>query len=188
MTQRSPAPIIRRTVKRLRFGCAARDDLNLPPPADALARLRIFEHRVVSVNLVLRLEVVRIGGSPVAIQSGSNLSVFHINSLTIAVDAEARKSLVRFQHNIGRDGWHPMRSEPRSRARPIEVAFFDFVSARAGESRFVLDRSQANRRTFAKGQPQSNGDRFRHSLSRAPSAGFPPPGRGRNLSARRVFG
>src|SRR3954464_1308987 len=54
--------------------------LNLPPPADALARLRIFEHRVLSVNLVLPFEVVRIGGSPVAIQSRSNLSVFHIKS------------------------------------------------------------------------------------------------------------
>src|SRR5205814_7942476 len=37
--------------------------LNLPPTADALARLRIFEHRVLSVNLMLRLEVVRVGGS-----------------------------------------------------------------------------------------------------------------------------
>jgi len=147
VTQRSPAPIIRRTVKRLRFGCAARDDLNLPPPADALARLRIFEHRVVSVNLVLRLEVVRIGGSPVAIQSGSNLSVFHINSLTIAVDAEARKSLVRFQHNIGRDGWHPMRSEPRSRARPIEIALFDLSAHARGSqgSRSIEARRTAGR-------------------------------------------
>jgi hypothetical protein len=134
-------------VKRLRFGCAARDDLNLPPPADALARLRIFEHRVVSVNLVLRLEVVRIGGSPVAIQSGSNLSVFHINSLTIAVDAEARKSLVRFQHNIGRDGWHPMRSEPRSRARPIEIALFDLSAHARGShgSRSIEARRTAGR-------------------------------------------
>jgi hypothetical protein len=54
--------------------------LNPPPPADALARLRIFEHRVLSVNLVLSLEVVRIGGGPVAIQSRSDLSVFHIKS------------------------------------------------------------------------------------------------------------
>jgi hypothetical protein len=29
---------------------------------------------------VLRLEVVRIGGRPVAIQSRSNLSVFHLKS------------------------------------------------------------------------------------------------------------
>ena len=54
-------------------------------------------------------------------------------------------------HDIGRDGRHPMRSEPRSWARPIEVALFDFVSAGAVESRFVLDRSQVNRRTSAKG-------------------------------------
>jgi hypothetical protein len=50
------------------------------PATDALARLRIFEHGVFSVNVVLRLEVVRIGGSPVAIQSRSNLSVFHIKA------------------------------------------------------------------------------------------------------------
>src|SRR5260221_5239863 len=63
--------------------------LNLPPPANALARLRIFEHCVLSVNLVLPLEVVRIGGGPVAIQSPSNLSVFQYQiSLTIAVDVE----------------------------------------------------------------------------------------------------
>src|SRR6202008_1163118 len=61
--------------------------LYVPAAADALARLRIFEHRVLSVNLVLRLEIVRIGGSPMAIQSRSNLSVFHIKPpLTISVD------------------------------------------------------------------------------------------------------
>src|SRR3954453_17675270 len=39
--------------------------LYLPPAAYALARLRIFEHRVLSVNLMFHLEVVRIRGSPV---------------------------------------------------------------------------------------------------------------------------
>jgi hypothetical protein len=39
-----------------------------------------LEHRILSINLVLRLEVVRIGGGPMAIQSRSNLSVFHIKS------------------------------------------------------------------------------------------------------------
>src|SRR3954451_18094785 len=51
--------------------------LNLLPPADALARLRIFEHRVLSINVVLRLEVVRIGSGPVTIQSRSNPAVIH---------------------------------------------------------------------------------------------------------------
>ena len=50
------------------------------------ARLGIFQYRILSVNPVLRLEVVRIGGGPVAIQSGSNLSVLHTkSSFTIAV-------------------------------------------------------------------------------------------------------
>jgi hypothetical protein len=43
-----------------------------------------IEHRVLevnlAVNLVLTLEVVRIGSGPVAIQSRSNLSVFHVKS------------------------------------------------------------------------------------------------------------
>src|ERR1700722_7909520 len=47
--------------------------LNIPPPTDALARLRIFEHRVLLVNLMLRLEVVCVGRGPVAIQSRSNV-------------------------------------------------------------------------------------------------------------------
>src|SRR5215469_4075993 len=51
---------------------------DLPPPADALARLRIFEHRVLSVNLMLPLEVVRIGSGPVAIQRRADLSLVHV--------------------------------------------------------------------------------------------------------------
>src|SRR5437879_9534811 len=52
----------------------------LLPPADALARLWIFEHSVLSVNLVLPLEITRIGGGPVAIQSRSLFSVFQTKS------------------------------------------------------------------------------------------------------------
>src|SRR6516225_10740412 len=37
--------------------------LNVVPTADTLPRLRIFEHRVLSVNPMLRFEVVRVGGS-----------------------------------------------------------------------------------------------------------------------------
>ena len=66
MTQKSPAPIIRRTVKRLRFGCAAQTTKSSAARGYA-RRIGIFEHRVLPVNLVLRLEVVRIGGGPMAI-------------------------------------------------------------------------------------------------------------------------
>src|ERR1700730_19413285 len=58
--------------------CEARR-LNIAPAADALARLRILEHCVLSVNLVLHLEVVRVGRSPVEIQSRSNLPIFHLS-------------------------------------------------------------------------------------------------------------
>ena len=42
------------------------------PTADALARLRIFEYRVLSINVVLGLKIVRIGGGPVVIHSRSD--------------------------------------------------------------------------------------------------------------------
>jgi len=69
--QRSVAPSIRRTVKRFLFGLRETGCLNVMPTADALPRLRILEHCVLLVNLMLRLEVVRVGGGPVAIQSCS---------------------------------------------------------------------------------------------------------------------
>src|SRR5271168_731626 len=53
--------------------------LNVAPAADALARLRVLEHRILSVNLVLRLEVVGVGGGPVAIQGRSDVVVFHLD-------------------------------------------------------------------------------------------------------------
>src|SRR5262245_8226268 len=55
--------------------------LNVMPTTDALPRLRILEYRVLLVDLMLRLEVVRVGGGPVTIQSCSNLVVFHLNLL-----------------------------------------------------------------------------------------------------------
>src|SRR6516162_6156913 len=53
--------------------------LNVAPAADALARLRVLQHRILSVNLVLCLEVVGVGGGPVAIQGRSDLPVFHLD-------------------------------------------------------------------------------------------------------------
>jgi len=50
---------------------------NVAPATEAFARLRIFEHCVVSLNLVLSLEVARVGGGPVAIQSRSDFPVLH---------------------------------------------------------------------------------------------------------------
>src|SRR5207249_9299917 len=53
--------------------------LDIAPAADALARLRILEHGVLPVDLVLHLEVVRVGRRPVEIQPRSYLTVFHLN-------------------------------------------------------------------------------------------------------------
>jgi hypothetical protein len=61
--------------------------LNIAPAADALARLRVLEHRILAVNLVLRLKVVGVGGGPVAIQGRSDIVVVHLDllSLTLAL-------------------------------------------------------------------------------------------------------
>ena len=56
--------------------------LNVMPTTDALPLLRILEHCVLSVNLMLRLEVVRVGGGPVTIQSRTNLPFFHLDLLS----------------------------------------------------------------------------------------------------------
>src|SRR5208282_1893265 len=65
--------------------------LNVAPAADALARLRVLEHRILSVNLVLSLKVVGVGGGPVAIQDRSDVVVFHLDlpSLTLMSTAAA---------------------------------------------------------------------------------------------------
>jgi hypothetical protein len=70
--------MIRCTVKRFWFGYAARDDRMLRRPRTRSPDCGIFEHGILAVDVVLRLEHVRIGSSPVAIQSRSN--VFHIKS------------------------------------------------------------------------------------------------------------
>src|SRR5205085_12356749 len=54
--------------------------LKVVPAADALTLLRIFDHRVLPVNLVLPLEVVHICRGPVAIQRRSDLLLCHIRS------------------------------------------------------------------------------------------------------------
>src|ERR1700722_5282777 len=41
--------------------------LNVASAADALAGLRVFEHRIVPVNVMLGLEIIGVGGGPMAI-------------------------------------------------------------------------------------------------------------------------
>jgi len=53
--------------------------LNVALAAYALARLRVLEHRILSINLVLSLEVVGVGGGPAAIQGRSDVVVFHLD-------------------------------------------------------------------------------------------------------------
>ena len=51
----------------------------MAPAAHALARLRIFQHGVLAVDLVLDLEVVGVGRRPVEIQSRANVTVCHFD-------------------------------------------------------------------------------------------------------------
>jgi len=50
--------------------------LNVALAAYALARLRVLEHRILSINLVLSLVVVGVGAGPAAIQGRSAVVVF----------------------------------------------------------------------------------------------------------------
>ena len=54
--------------------CRARR-LDIVPPAQPLARLRIVEHRILAIDRVLRIEVVGVGRGPVAIQSCANVCI-----------------------------------------------------------------------------------------------------------------
>ena len=73
MIQNSPEPMIRRTVKCFRFGCAARDAWMFRRPRMHSPDEDI-EHRVLAIDLVLALEIVGVGRRPMAIQSRSNLT------------------------------------------------------------------------------------------------------------------
>src|SRR5580704_17915519 len=50
--------------------------LNIAPAADPLPGLRILEHCIVVVDLMLSLEIIGVRGRPVAIQSRANVPVF----------------------------------------------------------------------------------------------------------------
>jgi hypothetical protein len=66
---------------RIRLGFARR--LNVGPATDALARLRIFENCISSVDFVFRVEVVGVGCFPVALQTGPYVVVTHGDSPSV---------------------------------------------------------------------------------------------------------
>src|SRR5579859_1181308 len=51
--------------------------LDVVPPPDALARLRVLEQRIVSIYLVLGIEVICVRGGPVTIEGLANLALTH---------------------------------------------------------------------------------------------------------------
>jgi hypothetical protein len=102
-------------------------------PTSTIRSLRraILEHGVHSIDLVLHLEVVRVGRSPVEIQSRSNFSVFHLNLPSRYRCAQTRASprwcSLRIRHSWRtipvidrghlqpqrRSGWRAWRGTPR---------------------------------------------------------------------------
>src|SRR4051794_717513 len=53
--------------------------LNVVPAADPLARLRIFKHGILAVDVVFGLEIARVRSSPMALQRCSHGSIIHLN-------------------------------------------------------------------------------------------------------------
>src|SRR5665213_1810707 len=52
--------------------------LNVVPAADPLARLRIIEHRVLAVDLMLDFEIVRVRSIPMPLQRHPHVSIIHL--------------------------------------------------------------------------------------------------------------
>src|SRR5271154_1717812 len=61
------------------LGARLRDarSLNVVPPSDALPRLRVLEQCILPIYVVLNIEVICVGGGPVAIERLSNLILIH---------------------------------------------------------------------------------------------------------------
>src|SRR5581483_6617377 len=55
------------------------------PAASALARLGVFQHRVLVINAMLGFEIIGIGSGPMLIQSGADLAVSHWGILFVLV-------------------------------------------------------------------------------------------------------
>src|SRR5580704_2400094 len=95
--------------------------LNIAPAADPLAGLRILEHGIVVVNLVLGLEIIGVRGRPVAIQSRANGLVF-IHCLRrdlLAAEPKSRPLFVKQRLPVCRHpfGWSGRRLIQRMRVR-----------------------------------------------------------------------
>src|SRR5204863_9382835 len=53
--------------------------LNLASAANAFARLRVVEHRILAINLMLDCEIIRIGCGPVTFERSPYLAIFHLD-------------------------------------------------------------------------------------------------------------
>jgi hypothetical protein len=57
--------------------------LDVPPPSNALARLRVFEHCVVVIDFMLGIEVAFVGSFPMPLQGQSHVFVIHLDVLAM---------------------------------------------------------------------------------------------------------
>jgi hypothetical protein len=97
---------------RARLGDARR--LNVGSTSDALARLRILENCISSVDLVLRRKVVGVGGRPVAPQGDPHVVISHgyLSSQWMHRHSEIGRDLNAMSishHNPVRIGWYCQR-------------------------------------------------------------------------------
>src|SRR4051794_13529287 len=53
--------------------------LNVVPPADPLARLRIIKHSILAVDFMFDLEIARVRSIPMALQCHPHGSIIHLN-------------------------------------------------------------------------------------------------------------
>src|SRR5580704_10832074 len=95
--------------------------LNIAPTADPLPGLRVLQHGIVVVNLVLGLEIIGVRGCPVAIQSRANgLVIVHcLRRDLLAAEPKSRPLFVKQRLPVCRHpfGWSGRRLIQRMRVR-----------------------------------------------------------------------
>ena len=85
MTQRSPPPMIRRTVKRFFVRLNSALVQYVASTAGSFARLWVFQHRVLVVDPVLRFKIVGIGCCPMLIQRRTYLSDLALQNIALSL-------------------------------------------------------------------------------------------------------
>src|ERR1700722_14251794 len=88
-------------------------DLYVAPAADSLARLGVFQHRILEIDVVLRFKIVGIGCSPMPIQCRTYLLIYHMTSGVAELTLPSAELIAETQtdgaRTIHRYGFVPLR-------------------------------------------------------------------------------